>query len=145
MKINKNSWHYKWGELPYRLSGNNVETINPPKTLCGYISWWLIFGPICFLGFCMLGLMVILIPVICLLGFLGLAGLLIFKEAYIAGIGTLLTFLFFFRVMYTSITRKPFMPKFLDRKIKGLSFFQVMKEYAKAKKQKICPLIEYVE
>lgn len=158
MKISTNTWHYKMNEYVYDMLNKNIS-----NSLCGYF-WQTVFAPIIVFIFTVLGLLAIIIlswGAFYLVGALFsqlLVWINVLPESF-----TLLKNVFNWRFIPMSILfdvlvvgvfySKHKYSSYKERKIeeakeKGIQIDSkplLVVEYIKAKKRKICPLIEFTK
>lgn len=142
MKVSTESWHY-------RLADSISDSKNPSKSLCIYF-WQVVWGFI--LWFIILPVFVILVGSVVLLGIPGIIGKLTMdlfdflpKMSELAlgfwyiGVGYLV-FLVMFLLMGAFVYWKEVVK---PRKTKVVKEENLFFAYVKAKKRKICPIIEF--
>ncbi|SOK59305.1 Phage protein [Yersinia phage fHe-Yen9-03] len=158
MKISTNSWHYKMNEYVYDMLNKNIS-----NSLCGYF-WQTVFAPIITLTIVLLGLVVISIlswGAFYLVGalfsnFLVWINVLpesfqllkkVFNWRFIPMsilFDVLVVGVFYSKHKYSSYKER----KIEEAKEKGIQIDSkplLVVEYIKAKKRKICPLIEFTK
>jgi hypothetical protein len=132
MKINKNSWHYRWAAFwhwacppwEYTMEAAMDWYKSPiPENLCGYF-WWCVLGPIMAIGASVI------------FGFWFVVLWVLF-HIFLA-----LRFLAMLLVRLFGLILSPF-PKLL-RKSGGMTMAGVVVEYASSTKRKYCPTIEFI-
>ena len=121
MEISKSSWHYRlWRKLSYEY--------RPPHDLCHY--FWSIVGNLIFLS-------TITLIVLAILGFFIHCCIIMTTEGW-------MIISFFISTTVLSIFTIGGLRKLLGRPL-WMPGSDILSEFLKAKKQRVCPLIEYMD
>ncbi len=142
MKVSTQSWHY-------RLADSISDSINPSKSLCVYF-WQVIWGFV--LWFILVPIFVVIVGSLLILGIPGIIGKLtmdffdflpegseLVLGLWYIGVGYL-AFLIMFLLMGVFVYWKEIVQ---PRKAKVVKEDNLFVAYVKAKKRKICPIIEF--
>lgn len=131
MKINENSWHYRYYVLTkkYGITSKGFYDKTEIITLCSYVRT-IIFSSIHFLY----------LPIIGIFLYINLLSLITQPGTYFLIVGLIIIAVILASICFwlmDLITDKMFKKPNDDK-----SFFSLLKEYTKATKNKICPIIE---
>ena len=150
MKVNKNSWHYR-AITEETLGLTGVGSYNVSRSLCIY--FWQVVISVVFKGFLLLVMLpsllslFVVMPLVSVVGTLvtgnlvqGDTGLIVLlAEALSVLIGILLWGYFTLVDKYRDYNYKKLLQDPIDKEP------SLVGQYIKAKKDKICPIIEFVE